>query len=158
MALNEISVGAPPEAVFGVLSDPRTYSHWVFGSREVRAADPDWPAPGAALDHTIGTGPLRIKDHTEVESVSPPVRIQLIARARPFPDARVTLDLEPEGDGTRVRMTEAPASGLLSLLAGPVGHGLIYARNAESLKRLKRLAEGAEPRPRGWLPQRGEVA
>ena len=28
--------------VFELLSDPRTYGYWVVGSREIRAADPNW--------------------------------------------------------------------------------------------------------------------
>ena len=39
MARNEIFIGAPPAAVFGVLADPRSYGEWVVGSREIRAAD-----------------------------------------------------------------------------------------------------------------------
>jgi hypothetical protein len=57
--------------------------------------------------------------------------------------------LQPEGMGTRVTMIEAPASPVLSLLSGPVGHAAIALRNRESLRRLKELAEGTRKRPRG---------
>ena len=154
MARNQISIGVPPSAVFEVLSDPRTYSHWVVGSRDVRAADPDWPAPGSLFDHSVGLPPLVIKDNTEVVDAEAPGFIELRARARPLPTARVTLQLMADGDGTRVTMIEDPANPLLRLLAGPLGHAAIRLRNHESLRRLKALAEGTTPRPDGALPRR----
>ena len=154
MARNETFVNAPPEAVFDVLADPRTYSEWVVGSREVRAADENWPAPGTAFDHSVGTAPLVIKDYTEVVRARAPVMLELRAHARPLPSGRVTIQLQPEGDGTRVTMIEDPAHWLLNLMAGPLGHLAIRLRNVESLRRLKGLAEGTKPRPRGTLPTR----
>ena len=154
MARNETFISASPHDVFELLSDARTYGHWVAGSREIRAADPRWPAVGSAFDHTVGMRFLRLSDHTSVLAARPPVMLQLCARARPLPDARVTLHLQPEGEGTRVTMIEAPANRLLSILATPIGHALIKLRNVESLKRLKELAEGTARRPAGRLPER----
>ena len=154
MARNEIHIDAPPEAVFDVLADPRTYSEWVVGSREVRAADEHWPAPGSAFDHSVGALPLVINDHTAVVAARPPVMLELRARARPLPTARITIHLQPDGDGTRVTMIEDPANPVLNLLAGPLGHTAIRLRNSESLRRLRALAEGATPRPAGMLPGR----
>lgn len=153
MARTQIVIDASPEAVFDVLSDPRTYSDWVFGSREIRAADPDWPAAGAVFGHSIGVGPLSLCDETSVISARAPESLELCARAGPLPPARVRLHLEPEGSATRVTMTETPANALLSLMIGPLGHGLVSLRNGESLRRLKRLAEGSQPRPSGQLPE-----
>jgi uncharacterized protein YndB with AHSA1/START domain len=154
MARNEIHVAAPPRAVYEVLSDPRAYAEWVVGSREIRAADRGWPAPGTALDHSVGLPPLVIKDHTAVLSARAPVMLELRARARPFPTARITLHLQPEADGTRVTLIEDPANLLLNLLAGPLGHAAIRLRNRESLRRLKAIAEGRARRPGGELPPR----
>jgi uncharacterized protein YndB with AHSA1/START domain len=153
MARNETFVAAPPEAVFELLADPRTYGYWVVGSHEIRAADKGWPADGAAFHHTVGKPPLRLKDETVVVHAREPVMIELRAKARPLPTARVTLHLQPEGDGTRVTIVEDPANPLLNLLAGPFGHLAIRLRNRESLRRLKALAEGTAPRPRGRLPR-----
>lgn len=154
MARNEIHIDASPEAVFDVLADARTYGEWVVGSREIRAADEHWPAPGSAFDHSVGTVPLVIKDHTAVVAARPPVMLELRAHARPLPTARITLHLAPDDDGTRVTMIEDPANLLLNLLAGPLGHTAIRLRNSESLRRLKALAEGTTPRPAGVLPPR----
>ena len=154
MARNEIDIAVPPEDVFAVLSNARSYSHWVVGSREVRAVDATWPDRGSAFDHTVGTGPFGLKDHTYVEQVDPPFLLRLRARARPFPSARVTLSLEPAGEGTHVTMVEDPAFPLGPTLIGPLGHVAIKLRNAESLKRLKRLAEGQTSVPDGELSAR----
>ena len=154
MARNEISITAPPEDVFAVLRDPRSYSRWVVGSREVRASDEAWPERGTAFDHTVGTGPFGLKDHTVVEEVDPPHLLRLKARARPFPSATVTLRLAREGTGTRVTMIEDPAFPLGSIAIGPLGHAAIRVRNAESLRRLKRLAEERETVPGDELPSR----
>jgi uncharacterized protein YndB with AHSA1/START domain len=158
VARNEIFISASPREVFELLSDPRTYEHWVPGSRLIRAADREWPAEGAAFDHTSGHGPLGAEDHTSVCAVLEPVMLELRANARPIGAANVTIYLQPEGNGTRVLMLEEPAIRALSLLIGPIGHGLMRLRNAEALRRLKDLAEGAAPRPEGPLPPRKEPA
>ncbi|MEA2158948.1 MAG: hypothetical protein QOD66_1328 [Solirubrobacteraceae bacterium] len=154
MARNEIFICAAPEDVFGVLSDPRSYGDWVVGSREIRAADHDWPAAGAAFDHSVGIGWLSLSDHTSVISARAPECLELKARARPLPSARVRLLLRSEGAGTRVTMVEEPSNRLLSAMIGPVGHWLMKLRNVEALRRLKQLAEGDARRPAGQLPGR----
>lgn len=141
MARTEIFIGAPPERVYEMLSAPASYSEWVVGTQAILAADPDWPQPGSGFAHAIGTGPLRISDRTRVVDAEPPVMLKLRACARPLPSADVTLLLQPEADGTRLTMLESPSSGLLSLLAGPLGHWVLGLRNRESLRRLKELVE-----------------
>jgi uncharacterized protein YndB with AHSA1/START domain len=148
MARNEVFISAPPRAVFDVLADPVTYSDWVVGSAEIRDRDEEWPEPGSAFAHTVGKGPLRIKDETRVIDAEPPVMLKLRARARPLPSASITFHLQPEGDGTRLTMIEQPANPLLSLFAGPLGHAAIAVRNRETLRRLKEIAEGVRERPR----------
>jgi len=41
------------------------------------------------------------------------------------------------------------------IVLNPLMQPLLHLRNAESLRRLKRLAEGTEPMPDGVLPPRG---
>lgn len=154
MARNDIFISATPREVFELLSDPRAYAEWVAGSRDIHAADAEWPAAGSAFDHSSGPAQLAIRDYTDVSSMLAPVMLELRARARPLGTARVILQLHPEGNGTRVTMIEEPASRVASLLIGPLGHGLIRIRNRESLRRLKALAEGYAPRPTGPLPPR----
>lgn len=154
MARNEVHIDAPREQVYALLSDPRTYGCWVVGSQRIRAADAHWPAPGSAFDHRVGVGPFGIKDHTDVLSAHAPELLELCARASPFPPARVRLHLTERDGGTRLVMDEAPASRLLSVLLGPIGHRLLWLRNVEALRRLKALAEGQIPLPVGTLPPR----
>ncbi len=145
MARNETFIGATPRRVFDLLSDPGTYPDWVVGAREIRAADTNWPAVGSAFAHSVGRWPVVIKDRTWVTEVCSPERLELLARARPLNDTRIAFELQPEGRGTRVILVEEPANRVLSLLIGPVGHALVRLRNAETLRRLKRLAELRPP-------------
>jgi uncharacterized protein YndB with AHSA1/START domain len=149
VAHNTIFVHASPEAVFRVLSDARCYGIWVVGSSDIRRADTDWPAARSAFDHTVGTGPLKLADHTEVVAADPPRFLQLLAHARPLPSALVTLRLTPRGSGTHVDMHEDLAAKLPRILLWPLTQPSIYLRNAESLRRLKGLAEGTIAWPTG---------
>jgi hypothetical protein len=141
-----------------VLADPNTYGVWVVGAKAIRGADPDWPKVGSDFDHSVGVGPLRLDDETTVLDAEPPVMIKLLAKARPLPPATITFWLQPEGSGTRVTMIEAPSHPLLSLLIGPIGHGLLGLRNRETLRRFKEIAEGTRPWPSGRAPQSRERA
>lgn len=154
MAHNEITVDAPPEAVFDVLADPRSYARWVVGSRTIRAADPDWPAPGTTFDHTVGVGPLTLADATTVLAAERPHRLEMLVRARPLAVGVVSLRLRAEADGTRVEMKGRPADLRSRLFMNPLTDPLMRLRNHESLRRLKALAEGDEPVPGGPLPTR----
>jgi uncharacterized protein YndB with AHSA1/START domain len=128
--------------VFGVLSDPESYEHWVVGSRSIDRHEPGWPAPGTRFEHTQGVRPVLIHDETESVASDPPHRLELIVKARPLLVARVIMRLEPEGEGTHVVMEEEPMSGIMApLLRTPLGPPLIKMRNLESLRRLRKLAE-----------------
>lgn len=155
MAHNEIDVDAPPEAVYSVLADPRSFARWVVGSREIRRADPGWPAPGTAFDHRVGIGPLTVADHSEVLDSTPGQQLRLLVKARPFTRAHVLLRLEPRAAGTHVTMDENPADLRSRLFMNPLTDPLVRLRNKESLRRLKALAEGREAIPGGELPPRG---
>lgn len=148
MAVVETHVDAPPERCFEVLSDPRSYAYWVVGSREIRDADPDWPAKGSKFHHTFEGG---VRDHTVVEEVEPNRRLRLRAKARPFGTAFVTVTMRPENGGSAVTLEEAPADRVTRLLFNPVADRFLHTRNEDSIARLKELAEGAVPMPQGDL-------
>jgi uncharacterized protein YndB with AHSA1/START domain len=141
VARNQISIAAPPDRVFAVLSDPDSYGHWVVGAGPPQGADDAFPAVGSRFRYHVGVGPLALRDHTEVVHVAPPHELTLRIQVRGLGAAMVQLRLTPELDGTRVVLIEDPAWPPARLLIGPLGHGLVKARNAESLRRLKRLAE-----------------
>lgn len=142
MARTETSTTALPQDVWDVLMDPEAYGHWVVGSSHIRDVDPDWPAPGSRFHHTVGVGPLKLPDHTEVLEIDPPRRLVLKAKARPLGTARVELDIRRAGAGAGITMVEDPGDRLSRpLLGNPVAQRLIGLRNRESLRRLRRLAE-----------------
>jgi uncharacterized protein YndB with AHSA1/START domain len=138
MAHNEIHVDAPPAAVFEVLADPRLYGNWVVGASTTLAVEGRWPEPGATLHHVQA---FFLRDTTTVLACEPERRLVLEARARPIVIAEVDIRLAPEGDGTRATMDEVAKGGLLGALPKQVSDRLLYVRNIETMRRLKRLAE-----------------
>ncbi len=142
MALNEIHIDAPPERVFAVLADWRSYGDWVVGSRFMRGVDPGFPAAGTRFHHQVGIGPLHLNDHTKVLEVDQPRKLVLRAKARPFlGTAIVDLTLERRDGGTNVTLREDPGDALTAFVFNPLTHLLVRGRNVESLRRLKELAE-----------------
>jgi uncharacterized protein YndB with AHSA1/START domain len=141
VARSDIFIASPPERVFEVLSDPESYAYWVVGSDKIRAADPEFPAVGSRFHHRVGTGPLKIDDHTEVLDANPPYRLELKAKARPLGTARVVMLLDPRGEGTHVTMIEEAGDPLSKVMFNPLMQPLVRKRNDESLRRLKELAE-----------------
>jgi uncharacterized protein YndB with AHSA1/START domain len=141
VARTETFISAPPERVFEVLADADSYGYWVVGSDHIRGADHDFPAVGSKFHHTVGWGPVKINDHTEVVDAHPPFRLELKAKARPLGTARVVMLMQPRGEGTHVTMIEDAGDPLTKLVFNPLTHLLVRGRNVESLRRLKELAE-----------------
>lgn len=147
MARNECSIDAALTQVWAVLADPGAYEQWVVGCKRIRGADGRWPAHGARFHHSLGVGPLQLRDHTVVERSVAPTLLSLRARARPLGTFFVTLRLVDEGPArTRVVMVEEPADRLTRLLFSGLAHRLVRARNVASLERLCQLAEVEQAR------------
>jgi uncharacterized protein YndB with AHSA1/START domain len=140
MATNERYMPVPPEAVWDVLADPDSYAYWVVGSKFIRDADPEWPAPGSKFHHTIGVGPLKLDDHTVALEAERPHRFRLRAKGRPVGTATVTLEMTPKDGGTLVTISENPDGVFAPLAVLPPLQLFTKARNAESLMRLEELA------------------
>ncbi len=143
MARNERYVPVPPRRVFEILADPRQYGYVVVGSKHVREWDQDWPAKGSKFHHTVGYGPLAVRDSTYVVESDPPHRLELIARAIPVGKAKVTFELEAENGGTHVTVVEDPLLPKVVHMLMPTFHALTRVRNRETLRRLGELAVGA---------------
>ncbi len=58
---------ATRKQVWDVIADGWTYSQWVVGNTRMRAVDPNWPAPGSVIHHTIGIWPMALNDETVVD-------------------------------------------------------------------------------------------
>jgi uncharacterized protein YndB with AHSA1/START domain len=130
----------PPDAVWDTLADPAAYADWVVGSRAIRGADDGWPQAGTRLAHTLGIGPLTIRDETESLEARMPRRLRMIAHARPLGSAQVTMDITPQPGGALVRITERPAGALSLLELNPLFRLATRVRNGWSLERLEHLA------------------
>ena len=131
----------PPERVWDVLSEPRSYAAWVPGTHAVGEVEGRWPERGATFRHTQGLPPLALSDTTTVVAADPPRRLELDARVRPFLVARVVVSISPEPGGSEVTIDEIPTGGLLELPlrllpAGP----FVRLRNLELLRRLRTLS------------------
>jgi hypothetical protein len=128
----------PPAAVYELLADGWRYADWVVGAKRIRAVDPTWPKPGSQFHHTLGMGPLTLRDATEMVAYDPGGPVVLKARGWPAGAARVTITAEPLPDGgSEVTMDEEPIEGPAVRLRNPGLDALLHLRNVESLRRLE---------------------
>lgn len=134
-------MNAPPDRVWVELSDGWMYTGWVVGACHIRDVDGHWPDVGARLHHQVGGWPFTINDSTQVLESIPQKRLVLQARAWPAGEARIELELAPEGAGTRVNMVEYPTNGVAKTLHNPVQDAVLRRRNLASLDRLACIAE-----------------
>lgn len=132
---------AAPSAVYAVLSNGWCYSNWVVGTSHMRAVDADWPAVGSRLHHASGAWPLAARDESVVEEAFPDRRLVLTARGRPFGQARVVIEIEADGPGSRMTLSETPVAGPGKWLHNPAVEVLLARRNVETLARLAAIAE-----------------
>ena len=106
-------VAAPAETVWAVLADGWQYATWVVGASRVRG------------------------------SAGKPRHLVLTARAWPLGEARVELDVVPDGPATcTVSIAEDTERGPGRLVPPPLRQLLVLPRNREALRRLALLAEG----------------
>lgn len=138
-------VHATPDQIFAVLADGWSYPLWVVGATHMRAVDPEWPAVGSRIHHSVGAWPVMLEDYTEVLDVDAGRRLELRARAWPSGEARVELDLQPVAGGTMVTMRENAMSGPGLLVPGILQDLGLYPRNVETLLRLSALAVRGGP-------------
>ncbi len=142
MSTNSRVMSASPVKVWEVLCDGWLYPLFVVGATRMREVDPDWPAVGSRLHHSVGTWPLVLDDETEVLECEAPRRLVLKAHAWPGGAAHVQLTIEPHPDGSLVEIEEDAVSGPGRLLPKPLRDVQLAVRNVETLKRLAFIAEG----------------
>ncbi|HET7822041.1 MAG TPA: SDR family NAD(P)-dependent oxidoreductase, partial [Ornithinibacter sp.] len=142
-------VAAPAEAVWAVLADGWQYATWVVGASRVRAVDVGWPATGTRLHHSFGPWPAVISDATVSEQCDEAHHLVLRAKGWPVGEARVEIELVPDGPGScTVSIAEDAVKGPGTIVPMPVRQVMILPRNREALRRLAYIAEG---RHRQWL-------
>ena len=143
MARNQCFIDAPPAAVFAVLADPDSYDRWVVAERRPCATPTPVGRRGSRLHHTVGAGPIGLKDSTSVVASDAPHHLRLRARGRPFGIAHVDFELTPERSGTMVVLREWVAEPRLLAVCNPILDPLIRVRNAETLRRLDAVVTGS---------------
>jgi uncharacterized protein YndB with AHSA1/START domain len=133
---------ASREQVWAVIADGWTYSQWVVGNSRMRAVDPQWPAKGSTIHHSIGVWPLLVDDITVVEECVPLQELVLLAKGRPFGKARITMRLfDVEGGGCRIEMAEVPVGAPLGWVPNRLALAAAIPRNRECTWRLAAIAE-----------------
>ncbi|GAA0612617.1 SRPBCC family protein [Kribbella sandramycini] len=134
-------MAASVDDVFAVLTDGWRYAAWVVGASRVRDVDAPWPNPGGRIHHSVGAWPFLIDDHTEVLAHDPGRRLRLKVRAWPVGEGEVEFIVSEAPEGCHVLMTEKSTKGPAALLPDALADFPLHARNAETLHRLKLLAE-----------------
>jgi uncharacterized protein YndB with AHSA1/START domain len=108
VATHRLEVGArssaPPEVVFEVLADGARWQDWagptVPRSRWEREGVP--PPGGVGAVRRLGRGPFGASE--EILAYDPPRRLSYtVLSGLPVRTYRADVDLEPDGDGTRIR-------------------------------------------------------
>jgi hypothetical protein len=147
-------INAPTGVVWSVLADGWMYATWVVGASRVRLVDPQWPAPGSRLHHSIGIWPALINDHTEVLTAAPGRELLLLARGWPAGEATVRIRVTPGShpDSSTLSIVEDATGGPGKLLPRAARQLLIAPRNAESVHRLAFIAEGRHRQHTSGMP------
>jgi uncharacterized protein YndB with AHSA1/START domain len=135
------NVQAPPQRIWAELADAWMYPVWLVGATHIRDVDATWPSPGAKLHHSVGPWPFSVSDTTEVVEAEQPHKLTLRARMWPIGEMRVDLVIEPDGENSRVTMTEGPLRGPSMWVHNPIQKWMLKRRNIESLNRLATVAE-----------------
>jgi len=141
MTCVDLVIKSPEDRVWAVLADPHGYGDWVVGAKEIRDVEGHWPDRGSRFHHTVGMGPLNVKDNTKVLEVEPSRRIVLEARARPLGRARIEISLSRVGAGTTVALDEEAVSPAVVRALNPLLEPFVRARNNKALRRLAGVVE-----------------
>jgi hypothetical protein len=143
MSTTKRIIHGSPDAVFDVLANGWSYSHWVVGASRVRDVTQSWPAEGAQIHHSVGAWPLLIDDLTTVRRSERPGLLELTVRAWPSGEGIVRITCRPQGTDTEVTMEEDATKGPALLVPKLVRDIALDRRNREALSRLAILVERA---------------
>ncbi len=127
----EVHIAAPPERVFQLLTDPAELARWMPATFE--------PRVGGAFGMTKGEW----EAFGEVTAIDAPRRVAYTWDWRNQPigaRTEVTFELEPEGDGTRLRLRHTGFVAAEQVEAH--AHGWTHYAG-----RLAAVAEGRDPGP-----------
>ena len=142
MAFTSREYEVSPRAAFAVLRDPEMYPRWLVGAQEIRSVDATWPQPGSRFHHTVGFGPVRIADNTEVLDIDDAAMVlRLKVRARPLISAVATFRVLGSANRCVITLQEEPTVRVVGNLVRPVMDPATHVRNHRSLRRLAEVFE-----------------
>ena len=139
---HEVRVAAPPAAVFDYFTDPVKLVRWMGSEATLD------PRPGGVCRVTIGA----VTMIGEFVEVAPPSRLVFTWGFEPaifeVPPASTVVEvaLQPDGDGTRVRLTHRR---LPAVAVDFHAHGW-----AHFMPRLATASAGQDPGPDRWVGER----
>jgi carbon monoxide dehydrogenase subunit G len=146
VAVLNLLIDSPKDAVWRVLSDGWTYARWVAGTQSIREVDENWPEVGSKIHFTAGLGPLRLDDVTYVRNVGDD-HLELQAHAGDFGSARVSIRLLDWGEGsTLVIIDEHPLTGPPARFHNALVELMLRLRNRRMAASLKGVVEGDHAR------------
>lgn len=138
-----VTIAAPPERVWELISDTSRYAEWVEGTAEVTRTD--GPArQGSTYDEVNPLlGPLKARTHWTVVEYDAPRR--QVHRGTGIPLARdflVEFELTPAGGGTEVTqvLRGHPAAGPLGAAFFRAMRGQTERENRKSMENFAQLA------------------
>jgi carbon monoxide dehydrogenase subunit G len=136
-------VPAPQDQVFELISDTARYSEWVTGTDAVTRTD--GPArEGSTYDEVNPIlGPWRAKTHWRVVEYEAPRRQRHESGDLPLSSRfEVVMEVEPEGDASRVTMTLRghPAMGPVGAVFARLMRGQVDRDNRRTVEAFAELA------------------
>jgi carbon monoxide dehydrogenase subunit G len=139
-----IDIAAPPDEVYETVMDPRRLDEWVTIHVNVEGAPNGRLEQGSEMRQCLKLAGTKFHVDWRVVRDERPTRVEWEGKGPMRTKARVTYDLEPNGEGTRFGyMNEYTLpGGALGRLAGGRLRGVSARESERSLERLKALLEG----------------
>jgi hypothetical protein len=133
-------IGRPPADVAAYVMDPVNDRDWIGALTEVEVIGDGPVRPGTQVRRVVRFLGKDMEYVNEIVELSPPERLEMKSVKAPFP-MTVTYELEPAGNGTRMRIrTGGDASGFYRV-AEPLMSAAVRRGVRSDLKRLKQLLE-----------------
>ena len=139
----EIDIGAPPEAVYEVVMDPRRLAEWVTIHQSLEEAPEGRLEQGSTLSQCLKLAGQKLKVRWTVVENDHARRVVWEGGGPMRSKAKVIYELTPDGEGTRFSYTNEYhlPGGRLGRMAGPMVKRMTSGELDCSLRRLKRLVE-----------------
>jgi carbon monoxide dehydrogenase subunit G len=136
-------VPAPPDQVFGLISETGRYSEWVTGTEAVTRTDGQ-AREGSTYDEVNPIlGPWKAKTHWRVVEHDAPRRSRHETGDIPLSSHfQVVMEVAPEGDGSRVTITlrGEPSMGPVGAVFARLMKGQVDRDNRSSAEAFAELA------------------